>query len=166
MEIIYCQRCGMKLIPKEIGDEGFIPFCEYCQIPYFNNPICSVLVVVVNPKDEVLLLRQNYVSESHWVLVAGYLKVGETLEQAVAREVQEETGLTVQDCHYILSYDYPRKELLMLGFVAYTNDITFTHHSKEVDDLRWASFPIAQQLLREGSIGQQLLKQVFKDVSI
>ncbi len=161
-EYKYCSHCGKELILKEIGDEGIIPFCVECNKPYFRNPVCSVLVAVVNNNNnEVLLLKQNYVSATNWVLVAGYLKVSESLEKAVYREVLEETGLEISECKYINSYYYNNKEILMIGFVAYTNNHNFNLNSKEVDNIKWETFSNALSSLRNGSTGQKHLINVI-----
>ena len=61
---------------------------------------------------------------------------GETIEEAVAREVKEETGQTVNRCQYVSSYYFEPKQLIMIGFIAYVNKSDFAD-SVEVDDLKW-----------------------------
>lgn len=161
MEIKFCSLCGNELVLKEIGDEGQIPFCLECNKPYFKNPVCSVLVAVLNKNNEVLLLKQNYVSTTNWGLVAGYLKVSESLEQAVYREVLEETGLEIKECKYISSYYYDNKEILMIGFVAFTDNINFNLNSKEVDNIKWETFTNALTLIRNGSTAQKHLINIM-----
>jgi NAD+ diphosphatase len=74
MKFKFCPICGRELIPKEIGDEGLLPYCEKCRKPYFDWIGQAVIVAVVNEFDEVALLRQDYVSKTNWILVAGYIK--------------------------------------------------------------------------------------------
>lgn len=161
MDARYCQECGRELVPREIGDEGAVPYCMSCKKPYFGHPVTSVLVAVVNDRNQVVLLRQNYVSKSNWVLVAGYIKVGETIEQAVSREVVEETGLDISECSYVGSYFHGGKSILMIGFVAFSKSLDLKHHSKEVDDLKWEDMASAVSRLRDGSIGQIHLTNVI-----
>ena len=78
MRFTYCPHCGTKLGQKEIGDEGMIPFCEQCNIPLWDMFTTSIIVAVVNEYDEVALLRQNYVSATNYVCVAGIMKIGES----------------------------------------------------------------------------------------
>ena len=91
MRFDYCPFCGEKTILKKIGDEGDIPYCEKCSRPLFDMFSTCVLNVVVNEYNEVLLIRQSYGDTSRYVGVAGFMKVGETPEEAGAREVLEET---------------------------------------------------------------------------
>ena len=63
MHFSFCPHCGTKLIGKEIGDEGIIPYCENCSVPLWDMFTTSIIAAVVNEYGEVALLRQNYVSE-------------------------------------------------------------------------------------------------------
>ncbi len=118
MRFVYCPYCGKKLIKKEIGDEGRIPFCEKCNIPLWDMFTTSIIAAVVNEEREIALLRQNYVSATSYVCVAGVMKPGESAEDAVIREVREEIGQKVERLEYIGSYPYEKKEMLMLGYKA------------------------------------------------
>ncbi len=161
MTFQYCPHCGKKLIKKEIGDEGFIPFCETCDVPLWDMFTTSVIAAVVNEQDEIVLLRQNYVSETKYVCVAGIMKMGESAEDTVVREIAEEIGLTVKKVEYIRSYPYDKKEMLMLGYKAVVDKKDFTL-SGEVDSAEWVKFDEALPLLREGSIAWRLVKEVIE----
>lgn len=161
MKFIFCPMCGEKLTHKEIGDEGLTPFCKYCSKPYFDWFGQCIISDVINEFNEVALLKQDYVSTTNWVLVAGYIKQGETLEDAVKREVDEETGQKVIKTTYISSYYYDKRELLMIGFRSDVEKRDF-NNSKEVDKIEWYKLHDAVTLLREGSIAQQLLQSIIK----
>ena len=106
MHFTYCPHCGSRLIQKEIGDEGLLPFCEACSVPLWDMFTTSIIAAVVNEQNEIALLRQGYVSASSYVCVAGVMKMGESAEDTVIREVKEELGLTVEKLHFIRSYPY------------------------------------------------------------
>ena len=91
MHFTYCPYCGGKLISKEIGDEGNIPFCDSCNIPLWDMFTTSIIAAVVNEYREIALLRQNYVSATKYVCVAGIMKIGEAAEDTVVREVKGRT---------------------------------------------------------------------------
>jgi len=161
MRFTYCPHCGKKLISREIGDEGLIPYCENCNIPLWDMFTTSIIAAVVNEYDEVALLRQSYVSTTKYVCVAGIMKIGETAEETVIREVKEEIGQDVDTLEYVRSYPYEKREMLMLGYKATVRKQDFKL-SSEVDSVEWVKFEEALSLLREGSIGWQLVKTVIE----
>lgn len=117
------------------GDD-FCKICPSCKQIYGNSPFPVVAVLVVNEFNEVLLLKQNYISKTKWTIVTGYVNDAETFEEAVVREVKEETGQIVERCQYISSYYFAPKQLIMIGFLAYVNKSEFTI-SEEVNNLHW-----------------------------
>lgn len=137
-----------------------IPYCETCRIPLWDMFTTSIIAAVVNEYNEVALLRQNYVSTTNYVCVAGIMKVGESAEETVIREVKEEIGQDVESLEFISSYPYEKKEMLMLGYKAIVKKQDFKL-SGEVDSVEWVKFENALTLLREGSIAWQLVKTVI-----
>ncbi len=131
----YCAECGHKVEDIRLGDDD-CKICPSCKRIYGRNPLPVVEVLVVNEFNEILLLKQNYISEDKWTVVSGYMVEGETIEEAVAREVNEETGQNVYKCQYVSSYYFEPKQLIMIGFIAYVKKSQFTD-SDEVDDLKW-----------------------------
>ena len=160
MHFSFCPHCGTKLIGKEIGDEGIIPYCENCSVPLWDMFTTSIIAAVVNEYGEVALLRQNYVSETKYVCVAGIMKLGESAEDTVVREVKEEIGQDVEKLEFVRSYPYEKREMLMLGYKAIVKKKEF-RLSHEVDSAEWIKFEKALSLLREGSIGWQLVKTII-----
>lgn len=159
MKANYCFICGSKAIQKEIGDEGLMPFCPECNMPLWDCFYSSIICAVVNEFNEIALLRQDYVSTTNFVCVAGHMKSGESAEETVKREVKEEIGQDVNDLIYIRSYPYEKKNLLMLGFLARVNKKEFKL-SGEVDNVEWFPIEEAPDKLREGGIAWQLVKEI------
>ena len=162
MHFKYCPHCGTKAIMKEIGDEGEIPYCETCKIPLWDMFSTCIICAVVNEQREVALLRQDYVSTTSYVCVAGVMKLGESAEETARREVKEEIGLDVEELQFIKTYPYDKKEMLMIGFKASVKKAEFKL-SGEVDSVKWFSFEEALSQLREGSIAWQLVKTVIEE---
>lgn len=160
MKFTYCPHCGKKAILKEIGDEGMIPYCAQCETPLWDMFTTSIICAVVNEYNEVALLRQNYVTTTSHVCVAGVMKLGESAEETVIREVKEELGQDVFALEYVQSYPFERKEMLMLGFKASVKKQPFVL-SGEVDAAEWIPFSKALGKLREGSIAWKLVKHVI-----
>ncbi len=162
MHFTYCPHCGTKLIGKEIGDEGIIPYCENCKIPLWDMFTTSIITAVVNEYGEIALLKQNYVSTTKYVCVAGIMKIGESAEDTVVREVKEEIGQDVKSLQFIKSYPYEKREMLMLGYKANVSKQSLKL-SGEVDSAQWVKLEEALSLLREGSIGWQLVKTISEE---
>ena len=159
MRFTYCPHCGIKLTKKEIGDEGLIPYCESCRLPLWDMFTTCIICAVVNEYEEIALLRQNYISSTSYVCVSGIMKLGESAEETVCREVKEEIGLDVETLQFIQSYPYEKKEMLMLGFLATVKKTDF-HISGEVDSVEWFPLSTADEKLRPGSIAWQLVSRV------
>lgn len=160
MHFTYCPDCGGKLQPREIGDEGMIPYCDNCKRPYWDMFTTSIICAVINEYDEIALLKQNYVSTTSYVCVAGILKLGESAEKTVVREVKEEIGQDVTDLKYIRSYYFDKKEMLMLGYKATVKKAEFCL-SGEVDAVEWFPLSEAPDKLREGGIAWLLVKEIL-----
>jgi NAD+ diphosphatase len=161
VEAKYCQYCGCELIAKEIGDEGMVPYCNQCNQIFLKSPKPCVIVAVVSLDGEIVLLKQEYVSKTNWVLVAGYIKDGESAEETVLREVLEEIGLQVQSYRYVESYPFVQRGQLMLGYLAMVEKLPLIP-SCEVDEIGWFTFDEGEKLLRAGSIAEQHFLQVRK----
>ena len=89
------------------------------------------------------------------------MKIGESAEETVIREVKEELGLDVEELTFIKTYPYEKKEMLMLGFKAKVKKAEFVF-SQEVDTAKWFKFEEALANIREGSIAWQLVKAVIE----
>ncbi len=165
MRFTYCPHCGEELIKKEIGDEGLIPYCEHCKVPLWDMFTTCVICAVVNEYGEIALLRQDYVSKTNYVCVAGVMKLGESAEETAIREIKEEIGQDVEKLEFIQSYPYEKKEMLMLGFHATVKKAEF-HLSGEVDAVEWFPLETALGQLREGSIAWQLVSTVRRNYEL
>jgi NAD+ diphosphatase len=159
LEFHYCPHCGETLVKREIGDEGMVPYCTNCDIPLFDMFSSCIIALVVNTAGEAVLLRQNYISAKYMNLVSGYMKPGETAELTARREILEETGLRVQDLKFAGTYWFGKKDMLMIGFIASTEDHDF-NLSDEVDQAMWVPADDAIDMVHpEGSVSYALLKK-------
>ncbi|MDE6614470.1 MAG: NUDIX domain-containing protein [Clostridia bacterium] len=162
MRFTYCPDCGKKLIKKEIGDEGKIPYCENCQRPLFDMFSSCIIVLVTDGKDKVVLLRQNYISRDYYNLVSGYIKPKETAEECARREVEEEIGLKVDTLRFVDTQWFDKKDMLMIAFIATTKDREIKF-SKEVDDAFWIDAKSALDKVHpNGSVSYNLVSEFLR----
>lgn len=161
MRFTYCPHCGSLLTRRPIGDEGLIPYCDQCRVPLWDMFTTCVICSVVNEFDEIALLRQNYVSTTSHVLVAGIMKLGERAEEAAVREIREELGQEVETLTFAGSYPYEKKEMLMLAFHARVKKAKLKL-SGEVDSAVWVPLHEAPALLRQGSIAWQVVQSLIE----
>ena len=147
MEFRYCPHCGSKTVPREIGDEGLVPWCTTCELPLFPMfSTCIIALAADSRAGEVALLRQRYISAQYHNLVSGYMKPGESAEECAAREVEEELGLKVDGLTMTGTYWFGKKDMLMVGFIAEVVKQDF-HLSGEVDQALWVPPERALELL-------------------
>ena len=165
MRFKYCPHCGDKLIKKVIGDEGMIPYCEQCKVPLWDMFITCIICAVINEENEIALLRQNYISTTSYVSVAGVMKIDESAEETVVREIKEELGLDAETVEYVRSYPNKGRDMLMLGYKVKVKKAEFKL-SGEVDSAEWFPLEDALDKLREGGIAWQLVKKVRADMGM
>lgn len=154
MRFSYCPKCGGKLSLKVIGDEGQVPYCDTCKFPLFDimTP-CSIMLCFI--KDKIVLAHDRN-HKDKYVLLAGYTKMGETLEECAIREVKEEIGLDYKSIKYISSYYQESRENLMAGFVLKLKEDNI-NLSDELLDLKLVSIDEALYLLKNSKIAYKLL---------
>jgi NAD+ diphosphatase len=96
-----------------------------------------VVIMLVTDGDRALLGRQPSWPPGRYSALAGFVEPGESLEEAVAREVLEETGVEIREPRYISSQPWPFPSSLMLGFRAEYASGEPSVHDGELDDVRW-----------------------------
>lgn len=146
MHYKFCPQCGSKLIDKEAGDDGLVPFCTDCNKYWFDTFASCVIIMVINEYNEIALLKQGYISNEYWTFVAGYIKPGENAEDTALREVEEEIGIKLEKLEYEGTHWFERGDQLMHAYFGYAKKKEF-ELSIEVDDAMWASIEDAPKYM-------------------
>jgi NAD+ diphosphatase len=130
---VCCGQCGQ---PMAYKDDERAKICRRCDLTCYPRLSPAIIVAVI--KDNTLLLaRSARFPAGFYSVLAGFVEVGETLEECVAREVFEEVGITVKNIHYFGSQPWPFPDSLMLGFTAeYANGEIRTDPA-EIMDAQW-----------------------------
>jgi NAD+ diphosphatase len=130
----FCANCGALSEPRGGGRERVCPSCGAHHFPR-TDPV--VIVRVTDGGDGLLLGRQPSWPDGRFSLLAGFVEPGETLEEAVRREVLEESGVTVESSSYIASQPWPFPSSLMLGFSAVAPRDEPAPGDGELAEVRW-----------------------------
>ena len=111
----FCSKCG-HVTQQHVSQYAMIcPSCGYNQYPRVNP---CVITIITRGTDEILLAKNARNKTQMYSLIAGFVEVGETLEEAVRRETMEEVGLQIKNIQYLASQPWPFPHSLMLGFQA------------------------------------------------
>lgn len=151
----HCVDCGALLELRHLDGEGDVPFCPSCgewRFPIFNTAVS--MVVLDESREHVLLIRQY--GRPHYILVAGYVARGESAEEAVRREVAEETGLEVVSATFNRSRYFEPSNTLMLNFAVVARGVLRTN--REVDSHRWFTMEEALRNIKEKSLARWFLE--------
>jgi NAD+ diphosphatase len=140
----FCHRCGNPTLPEEAGHvmACINPDCATKHFPRAD----PATIMLVHSGDHCLLGRQASWPEGMYSTLPGFVEPGEKLEEAVSREVKEESGIEVNNIRYFGSQPWPFPQSLMLGFFAeaVTKEIT---RGIELEDVRWFHVSEAKELL-------------------
>ena len=130
--------------------------CEMCGKEVWPQ-LATAVIVLIRRGDEILLARGRNFRSDFYGLIAGFVETGETLEEAVKREVMEETGLTIKNIRYFDSQPWPYPSGLMVGFTAdyVSGDIHVQH--EELHKAGWFNRTNLPKLPEKLSIARRLI---------
>lgn len=129
----YCSRCGQRMVSERAGHMRTCRHCGYHSFPRLDPAI----IVLAHAGDRALLGRQASWVPGRYSTIAGFVEPGESLEDAVRRELLEETGIVARATHYHSSQPWPFPSSLMLGFTAEAVLAEPVLHDGELEDARW-----------------------------
>ncbi|MGN6314242.1 MAG: NAD(+) diphosphatase [Rhodanobacteraceae bacterium] len=144
----FCGSCGSALRLVSAGHRAACPQCERLHFPRTDPAI----IVIVEHEDACLLGRQALWRPNQYSTLAGFVEPGESLEDAVRREVCEETGVEVLDCDYHSSQPWPFPASLMLGFTAVARAREIRLADGELEGARWFSAKQIVDDVRRGAL--------------
>lgn len=128
----FCGVCGGEVVWSR---GGWLGACTRCAVEHYPRTDPAV-IVAVSDGARLLLGRQRAWPARRYSVIAGFVEPGESLEQTVAREVMEETGVRVRHCRYLASQPWPFPGALMLGFIAEAEPDA-PRVGDELEDARW-----------------------------
>ena len=145
----FCPRCGGTLESRAAGHELR---CTACDRPQFPRTDPAVIMAVVHEDGSILLGRQTSWPAGRWSTLAGFCEPGETLEDAVRREVGEEVGVPVGEVTYFGNQPWPLPASLMLGFTARAESKRIEVDGAEIEEARWFTRDELREAVEAGEV--------------
>jgi NAD+ diphosphatase len=140
----FCSNCGEA---SKIASAGWKRICTACSAQHFPRTDPVVIMVAVRG-DHCLLGRQPRFATGMYSALAGFIEPGETVEDAVRREVMEEAGIKVGRVSYMASQPWPFPASLMIGCLAEALSEEITIDRTELEDARWFTRAEVQLMLQ------------------
>lgn len=130
----FCGRCGAGTVSSS-GERSRT--CPQCRLQHFPRLSPAVITLVEDDAGRMLLARSPHFAEGVYSTLAGFVEPGESLEEAVAREIREEVGVEVRNVRYFGSQPWPFPNSLMIGFLADYAGGEIRIDPTEIEDARW-----------------------------
>ncbi|EXS22891.1 MULTISPECIES: NAD(+) diphosphatase [Acinetobacter] len=153
----FCSHCGH---PTEVHPTEYAmvcPSCRYHQYPRVNP---CIITVITRGDDEILLAKSVHNKTNMYGLIAGFVEVGETLEEAVQREAFEEVGLKLKNIQYMSSQPWPFPSNLMVAFRAEYESGEIKLQEEEIADAQFFKFDQLPDIPFKGSIAHSMIMQI------
>ncbi|HTU96268.1 MAG TPA: NAD(+) diphosphatase [Solirubrobacteraceae bacterium] len=148
----FCANCGN---PTDVVEGGYERRCPRCGAHHFPRTD-PVVIMTVEYDDQLLLGRRTGWPEGRLSVLAGFVSPGESAEEAVSREVQEESGIVARDPVFVASQPWPFPASLMLGFHAVSDGGEPRATDGELDEVHWLSRDAIVEAINGGDPGFQL----------
>ena len=149
----FCGQCGTPLKAKVTERAKECPQCGLLHFPRLSPAI----IVLVQRGQELLLARSRHFLPGMYSVLAGFVEPGESLEQAVVREVNEEVGLAIKDIRYFGSQNWPFPHSLMIGFTAAYASGEISLNDEEIETAGWFTADTLPPIPAKISIARKLI---------
>lgn len=162
----YCGRCGTKLNDHVVQNAiCFERECLQCHLIFYPRISPSVIVRIVKD-DQLLMARSPHFPPGVYGLIAGFVEAGESLEEAVHREVQEEVGIKIKNLCYFGSQPWPFPDSLMVAFTAEYESGELTVDKTELEHAGWYRYDqLPGRPSTRISISNQLIEDFINGIS-
>ena len=148
----FCGKCGAPTKKWEYENAKKCPECGHTDFPRLSPAVITAII-----KDGKLLMAKHGYREKMYGLIAGFVEPGETLEEAVSRETQEEVGIKVKNIRYFSSQPWPYPHSLMIGFTAEYESGEIKADGREITEAGWFSPDEIPRIPSKLSIARDLI---------
>jgi NAD+ diphosphatase len=129
----FCGRCGTK---TKVDEKDMMLKCPDCGQVHYPR-IAPAIIVAIRNEDKLLMAKHSYHDNIRYALIAGFVEPGESIEEAVHREVLEEVGIKIKNLKYLKSQSWPFPNSLMLGFEAEYESGSIKVDGDEILKAKW-----------------------------
>ncbi|KGK17519.1 NAD(+) diphosphatase [Vibrio navarrensis] len=157
----FCPQCGGR---THLNHNQLAMQCADCRTLHYPR-IFPCIIVAVRKKQEILLAQHPRHRNGMYTVIAGFLEVGETLEQCVAREVKEETGIDVTNIRYFGSQPWAFPSSMMMAFLADYAGGEIKPDYSELSDAQWFGLDTMPEVAPVGTIARALIEQTLLDIA-
>ena len=159
-EYRFCPKCGNRLVVHTSYIAKTCPACGRIDFPRIEP---AIIVLVSRGSDVLLVKSKTAHSSAFYSGVAGFVEHGETLEECVAREVREETGISVRNIRYVGSQAWPFPDQLMVAFTAEYRSGDIQIQETEIEAAAWFPRNALPDVPKPGSVAYNLITGKFKN---
>ncbi|MDD1795826.1 NAD(+) diphosphatase [Enterovibrio sp. ZSDZ42] len=152
----FCSQCGGS---NRFDAQHVAMVCLQCHTVHYPR-VSPCVIVAVRRGGEILLAHHPRHRNGMYTVIAGFVEAGETLEQCVAREVLEETGIVVTNIRYFDSQPWAFPSNLMMGFIADYASGDINPDYEELTDAQWFGLDDLPLVAPEGTIARRLIEEV------
>ena len=155
----FCSHCGHA---TEIHSKEYAMVCPACGYHQYPRVQPCVITIITKGDDELLLAKSARNKSNMYGLIAGFVEVGETLEEAVQREAFEEVGVKLKNICYMSSQPWPFPSNLMIAFHAEYDSGDIQLQVEEISDAQFFKFDQLPEIPFKGSIAHSMIMQVIE----
>ena len=157
----FCGRCGVK---TQLDEKDMMLKCPSCGQVHYPR-IAPAIIVAIRKGDELLMAKHSYHKTHRYALVAGFVEPGESIEDAVHREVLEEIGIKIKNLKYQRSQSWPFPNSLMLAFTAEYESGEIKVDGDEILKAKWFKKDEIQRYDSDISISDWLIQNFIDSIN-
>lgn len=156
----FCSQCGAR---NTLNHEQLAMQCGECRQLHYPR-ISPCIIVAIRKHEQILLAQHNHHKSGVHTVIAGFVEVGETLEQCVSREVKEETGIDIANIRYFSSQPWAFPSNLMVAFLADYRAGEVVVDTSELKSAAWFSPEELPYIPPPGTIARELIEHTINDI--
>lgn len=156
----FCSHCGHM---TEIHAKEYAMVCPACGYHQYPRVQPCIITIITKGDDEILLAKSAHNKSNMYGLIAGFVEVGETLEEAVQREAFEEVGLKLKNIRYMSSQPWPFPSNLMIAFHAEYDSGDIQLQVEEISEAQFFKFDQLPEIPFKGSIAHAMIMQIVEN---